>query len=307
VTEVSADVVQALAQREEKRTIQSHDRIRSHRVTRGDLRIISGLSHLSADARIGLVLAVDSHNEFTEVLLVHSATELACETDAVVPKATSSAPYDLVVQTDLRAVVWTWQLGAAVGWLDERTLAAISSISAGAPPGSPTLAGPAAAATVYSGTHLAGPTDGRWAFKEEEGDALRRLADDCTTALLDRGLVWRVDPGLLQPEWLDHADSPLDLLNELLHWAMTRTLTVADEDLDLLAESGALSVDAWRALGDMGLDVWTGLQEIFLGAASGAYVAGASGHRLVTAGHLRRGDENEAEAVHFLCRRESIR
>lgn len=302
-----AEVAQALALRAERRSWPTREHVRSNRVTRGDLRLVQALAHRPSDPRIGLVLAVDPGNEFTDVLLVHTAPELACDTDGIVPPATSSAPYDIVVETDLRAVVWTWQLGASIGALDDRALDAIRSIAARSQEDMDASAEPTGVSDVYSGLRLAGPSDQRWSFKEAEGEVLRRLSEDCTTALLNSGLTWQVDPGLLRPDLLNQAESPSDVLEELLHWAMTRKLTLTEPDLEALVEFGVLELDAWKSLGDIGLDVWTALQQVLLDAASSESAARSSGHRLLTAAHLRPVEDMTFEVVHLLGRREVAR
>lgn len=300
MSNLPTEVVRALALRAERRSQLTHDHVRSSRIARGDLRIVQALSHVPTDLRIGLVLAVDPENEFADVLLVHTATELACDTDGVVPQAASSAPYEIVVETDLRAVVWTWQLGPSIGSLGDRALDAIRSIAARSRRDTDASAGPIGVGDVYSGLRLAGPSDPRWSFKETEGDVLRRLSEDCTTALLDRELVWQVDPGLLRPDLLDQAEAPNDVLDELLHWVMTRRLTLTEADLEELNQVGVLELDAWNALGDIGLDVWTALQQVLLDAASGGSTRGPSGHCFLTAAHLRANADFSFEVVHVL-------
>lgn len=300
MSDLPPEVARALALRAEQRSSATQGQVRSSRIARGDLRIVQALSHVPTDPRIGLVLAVDPDNEFADVLLVHTATELACDSDGVVPRAASAAPYDIVVETDLRAVVWTWQLGASIGSLDDRVLVAIRSIAERSRQDSNASAGSIEVGGVYSGLRLAGPSDPRWTFKETEGQVLRRLSDDCTTALLDSGLVWQVDPGLLRPDLLDQADAPSDVLDELLHWVMTRKLTLTEADVEELDQGGVLDLDAWNALGDIGLDVWTALQQVLLDALSGGSTAVPSGHCLLTAAHLSAGEDMSFEVVHVL-------
>ena len=89
------------------------------RVIEGDLRVMGSPAHEPAAHRIRLVRRVYPADEFAEVCLVHSAPELATDHDVVLPAAAMSAPYDTVVQTDLRGVVWTFQFGKRVGHLSE--------------------------------------------------------------------------------------------------------------------------------------------------------------------------------------------
>lgn len=307
MSDLPPEVARALALRAERRSQPTDDHVRSGRIARGDLRIVQALSHVPADPRIGLVLAVDPDNEFADVLLVHTATELACDSDGVVSRTASASPYDIVVETDLRAVVWTWQLGASIGSVADRALDAIRSIAARSREGAGAPAGPIEVGGVYSGLPLAGPSDPRWSFKETEGHVLRRLSEDCTTALLDSGLVWQVDPGLLRPDLLDQAEASSDVLEELLHWVMTRKLTLTEADLEELDQVGMIDLDAWNALGDIGLDVWTALQQVLLDAASGRSTAVPSGHCLLTAAHLSVGGDTSFEVVHVLGVRHEAR
>ncbi len=301
------EVARALELRAKQRSQPTDVHVPSNRIARGDLRIVHALPHMPADPRIGLVLAVDPDNEFTDVLLGHTATELACDFDGVVPRWVSSAPYDVVVETDLRGVVWTWQLGAPIGSLDDRALDAIRSIASRSRQGSGASAGVTEAGGIHSGLRLAGPADPRWSFKETEGHALRRLSEDCTTALLDSGLVWQVDPGLLRPDLLDQAEASTDVLDELLHWVMTRKLTLTEVDLEELNLLGMLDLDAWNAIGDLGLDVWTALQEVLLDAASGGSTRVQSSRCLLTAAHLSAGEHVSFEVVHVLGVQEEAR
>ena len=68
-----------------------------------------------AESRLCLVVGVDPTDEFADVVLTHTAPEVAPSVDGVVPPELSGAPYDIVVQTELRRTVWTLQLGRRVG------------------------------------------------------------------------------------------------------------------------------------------------------------------------------------------------
>ncbi len=300
MSDLPPEIARALELRAERRSPPPDVQVRSGRIARGDLRIVHALSHVPADPRIGLVLGIDPDNEFADVLLVHTATELACHSDGVIPRWVSSAPYDVVVETDLRGVVWTWQLGASIGSLDDRVLDTIRSIASRSREDSGASAVLTEVGDVHSGLRLAGPADPRWSFKETEGHALRRLSEDCTTALLDSGLVWQVDTGLLRPDLLDQAEASSEVLDELLHWVMTRKLTLTEVDLEDLDRLGVLDLDAWNAMGDLGLDVWTALQEVLLDAASGGSTRVPLGRCLLTAAHLTAGEHTSFDVVHVL-------
>ena len=276
----------------------------SARIGRGDLRFVRSCDGGSTEARLVLVLSIDSHRDFAEVMLVHTSAELACDIDVVVPAGDSLTPYEVVVETDLRGVVWSWQLAKAVGRLESQVLDDVLSDATEQPSDEPRPS------LLKSAPRLAGPVDPRWAFKRAEGESFRRLTVDCTEALLDDGVPWMVDPGLLRPELLDIADDPQALVLDLLHWVQTRSMSISAEDIDHLLELGALDVDAWSVLGDLGTDVWTALQELIERAAmnvgSGPAMMSA-GWRLLTATHLETVDWSvEPVLVYHLGQREEV-
>lgn len=190
----------------------------------------------------------------------------------------------------------------------ELTLAAVkatdNSPRADEPPAAPATQVPG----LQTGIPLAGPLDRRWSFKESEGAALRALAADCTEALLDRGLAWEVNPGLLQPELLDLAHDPELLLIELLHWAQTRRLSLTDNDLELLLAAGALDVDGWSQFSDLGADLLMGLQEVLLQVATDvSSEAGSEVRCMLTAAHLGATEgEMPHDRIHYLAAKELV-
>ena len=277
------------------------------RVVVGDLRIAASLPHRPADPRIVLVLNVDGPDDFADVMLVHSATEFATDRDAIVLAENSGAAYDLVVQTDLRSVVWTFQIGSRVGRLSEERVGAIKAWASDHSDGE-LRARRSEVAGIHTGTRLAGLLDRRWPFKESEGNTMRQLASDCVEALLDHGLVWRIHPGLLQPDLLDLADDREALLGELVHWAATRTLSLTDDDVELLLMAGALDVDSWAQLGDLGTDLLMGLQDVVLVGATGVRGdAESEPYGLVAATHLDPVDRADlSDPVQYLGAKEPV-
>lgn len=273
------------------------------RVSRGDLRTVRPLDGAATGVRLALVLSVDSARDFAEVMLVHTAPELACEADAIVVPELASTSYEVVIETDVRGVVWTWQLGRTAGHVPENVLPSLGPVAASTLPN-----GKASETTVITaGTPIAGPADPRWSFKKSEGEELRLLARDCTEALLDEGFPWMVDPGLLRPELLDLAADPPALLTDLMHWIATRSLEISASDLEHLLELGVFELDAWAAVGDIGVDVLTALQSLIEhGATLGAISRGnhPDSWRLVTALHLEQAWGTEPDAIHYLGDRE---
>lgn len=308
MTDVPTVVTSALAQRDTARTPEARGSVLPTRVSEGDLRAIESLAHRPTDHRIGLVLRVDSANEFAEVLLVHAAPELATDRDVILPSNVTSAPYDTVVQTDLRGAVWTLQLGRRVGHVAALVLAAVRAADNSLGAGEHPTPRDARMAELHTGSPLAGPLDRRWSFKESEGAALRALAADCTEALLEQGLAWEVNPGLLQPELLDLADDPELLLIELLHWAQTRRLSLTDDDLALLLETGALELDMWSQFSYLGADMLMGFQEVLLRVATGVSSEARTEVRcMLTAAHLGATDrEVPHDRIHYLAAKELV-
>jgi hypothetical protein len=145
------------------------------RPRRGDLRVVSP-PHTAADSRLCLVLRVHAGLGFAEVALVHPYAELATSADAVVPGVLVGTPYTVVVQTDLRGVVWLSQIGRPpVGRIGCGTLETISDLLRD---------GWRESSGVMIGTRLYGPHDRRWPFKESEGRALDLLTSGCAASHL---------------------------------------------------------------------------------------------------------------------------
>ena len=308
MTDVPAAVRSELAERQRRQASVAGGETSTSRVAAGDLRAIDALAHQPADRRIGLVLRVDAANDFADVLLVHSAPELATDHDLVVAADVASAPYDVVVQTDLRAVVWTLQLQRRVGRLDPHLLDAVKTVASDDTADEFSQRPEMEVAGTYIGTRLAGPLDGRWSLKESEGAALRRLAADCTEALLDQGFVWRVDRHLLQPDLLDLADDQEQLLKEFYHWENTRSLGLTNEDVELLLMDGALDPDSWSQVSDIGADILMSLQPIVLRAATGMGKGTENErHGLLAATHLGLSRyPATTDRIHYLGAKEPV-
>jgi hypothetical protein len=210
------------------------------------------------------VLNVDSTLQFVEIALVHPYPELATSMDGIVPGALAGTPYDVVVQTDLRGVVWTAvQVSRLVGELSSETIEAISDLIE---------AGRTESTTgIRTGVRLAGSKDRRWGFKAAEGRALDLLTADCAGEVMYGRSPWRVHPELLVPDLL--ASSPdLDaILIELVHWIDTRTLRLTVEDALALEDRGALELDAWRHA-ELSGDVYDALIEMVEDALTRPFV-----------------------------------
>ena len=276
--------------------------IHSTRVSRGDLRAVKPFDGAGIDARLALVLSVDSERGFADVMLVHTAPELASEMDAVIGSRVGVTSYPVVIETDLRGVVWIEQLGRATGRVGEEALGALAAVAV-------RQASPEQrdATVLARGARLAGPADPRWSFKRAEGIALRELARDCTEAILDEGTPWVVDRGVLQPELLELAADPVAVVTDLMHWIETRPVEVSDTDVQQLLELGVFESNAWTSAGDMAADVVTALHLLIERAATSGATSRRSGPaswRVLTALHLDHTWSDEPESVHYLGERE---
>ena len=310
MTEIPDTLKNALAARQRSRSSSDGPVGGNDPVAVGDLRLISPLAHQGGVQRIGLVARVEKasdFDQFVEVFLAHSSTEFATDSDVIMPRELSAAPYDLVIQSDVRAPVWTFQLKKAVGRVALEVLDEVMTLVGIHPPHETEDV----TTDLLTGTPLRGPRDGRWPFKKAEGDAVRALSGDCTDALLGDGLDWRVDQGLLRPELLALADDKEALLLELLHWLQTRPLDVRDEDIEVLIDAGALDPDAWSILGDVGpalfASVHQGLIEKVATRPAGDNRRSHEPQGVVTAAHLGLHEFHESTTlVRYLGNKELV-
>lgn len=219
MTEVPERIREALEGRRVARRLSATDAVDTHQsISRGDVRVLRPPSSVSGgESRLCLVLGVDSSGEYADAVLIHTAPELATSADGVVPSVVSGAPYDTVIETDLRGAVWTFQLGRKVGHLDSGALEELGDIAGGR-----TDADAAIDSRIWSGSALTGESDRRWAFKASEGAVFRTLTVDCTAVLVDGGTVWELDPEvLLRGQLKGVAADPAETI-ALGEWRMTR-------------------------------------------------------------------------------------
>lgn len=267
--------------------------VSSRAVRRGDIRLIVPPYDEASEARLGLVLNVDVELQFVEVALVHTYPELATSMDGVVPGALAATPFDVVVQTDLRGVVWTpVQVSQLVGRLSFETLEAISDLIE--------ANRPVSTAGVRIGIPLAGPHDRRWSFKAAEGKVLDLLTSDCTGEVIDGRSPWTVDPALFLPELLASSPELDTILIELVHWLETRSLRLAVDDALELEARGALEFDAWRRA-NLSADLYEALIDIVEDALTRAgAITGGESLKSVVAPYSPSRAREDAEVVHII-------
>ena len=201
--------------------------------------------------RLALVLGVDDRRDFAEIMFVHPYAELATGTDLVVPSEHSRVAYRVVVETDVRGVVWLTQLGSLIGVLDRTALEAVGAVALGEDP---------AWRSLVAGPPLRGRFDQRWDFKAAEGSALRILAAECTASLLDGQAPLQLDIGVLSPVLLAACDDRESAMLKLLDIVSKRDVVFDLDDVARLDEIGALSEANWTdALGSSGIEYYKSL------------------------------------------------
>lgn len=199
-----------------------------------------------SEERMVLVVRLDQHQQscFAEVMLVHPHVELAVNSDLIVSPEHSTLPYRIVAQASSVGVVWTHQLGALAGKLDEEALKALGDVAVGQP---------FEREGLRAGPPLRGRFDSRWDFKAGEGDVIRALAADCTATVLYDGPPLQLDPGCLALECLDTCDDPETVLSQLLDLVTHYGITFDMSDVAVLEEVGALNISNWiHAFGPLG-------------------------------------------------------
>lgn len=230
-------------------------------VRRGDLRRIRP-SSTADERRICLVLRVDSRAEVAEVILVHTYPELATSHDLLLRADATGLSYSVVLQTDVRGLVWLTQVDRLVGTLRDEDLLQLNAVAQGE-----------FLSAAETGVQLAGAMDYRWSFKVAEGEALAMLASDCTDAMVDGESPWQIDPGLFSVDLLMEAPDLEALAIDLMHALRTRKVELDLDDLETLDRLGLLSLDRLmfalgRDLGQMFFEALQGLVNDSLASAS---------------------------------------
>ena len=221
-------------------------------VSRGQIRrLTEGPQADERVERLALVVRVDKRREFAEIMFVHPYAELATGTDIVVPAEHSRVAYQVVVETDVRGVVWLTQVGPLVGVLDRTALEAVRTVALGEDPASHSL---------VAGLPLRGRFDQRWDFKAAEGSTLRILAAECTASLLDGQAPLQIDVGILSPVLLAACVDRERAFLTLLDIVSTQDVVFDLDDVKMLDEIGALEVSSWsREFGSIGTEYYESL------------------------------------------------
>ena len=151
-------------------------------VSVGDIRAVQDFD--GGTHRLVLILDSDNFLDVALVTLIHPYTEYATEHDVVIDGSTASAPFNVVVQRDIRASVWKTQIGELVGRLPKKAVVELLK---------PEVNLDAVSPSSYFGSKLTGPFDVRWNFKVSEGQELKNISKDCTSAFIDNKINLQLD------------------------------------------------------------------------------------------------------------------
>lgn len=196
--------------------------------------------------RLALVLKVNSETNTTQFTLVHNYVEFATEHDIIVEAAASNLPYSIAVETDLRAAVFTAELGELVAIVPQKIVTACFE-------GSSTFIEDE---SMFVGPSLLGPLDARWDFKVEEGEIIRELSSAAIVSFESPEIQWIFDfdeifAALLLP--VDDAPAMALAMYEL--WLVKGdSLAITPDHIVLFDDRGLLNRDIWSgALGESGI------------------------------------------------------
>ena len=229
---VSAAIIQARAGHRESA-------LKDRPVSPGDIRRISAGSL----DRLVLILKVSPESNTSQFTLVHSYREFATEHDIVIEPVVIGAQYEIVVQTDLRAVISTADLGALVAVVPSRVVSAC-------------FEGPATLIdddSMFVGPAMLGPLDARWDFKVEEGEVIRELSSVAIETSLNHPGTGQLDFDRLLRALLPYSNNPTEMAFQTFELWISGDVQFTIEHLELFAERDLLSSRIWEdALGVAG-------------------------------------------------------
>ena len=214
--------------------------------------------------RLALILRVNPDSNTTQLTLVHSYVEFATEHDVIIDPAVTQLPYAIVVETDLRAVISTAEIGELIAVVPSRVVSAC-------------FGGPGSFIEdekMFVGPPMLGPLDARWDFKAEEGEVIRELSSAAIVSFENPEAQWvfefdEIFAALLLP--VDDAHAMALAMYEL--WlARGNSLVVTPEHLELFDDRGLLVRETWAgALGESGIYFFDSVMTFFIERARSSF------------------------------------
>lgn len=222
----------------------------------GDIRKISTYPYCQGAGNTRLGLIYEKNDDTAEIMLIHGGVALSTEADLVLSGTDVGTGFPVVIQTDMRGVVWSTQ---KVDSLDDvpfrfQTMDKVGACSDSAMDEIRQIAGLSSVVETNErgGAPLEDDRDPRWHKKLEELSALRNLTSHCNRALLHE--QQRIDWALLVPELIEadpQRDRTLRDLVALFRRDMNRPMLTI-EDVKNLKQHEALERAEWDRLGDLG-------------------------------------------------------
>jgi hypothetical protein len=250
-------ILSAIGSARSSRKTSSND---ARTISAGDIRRI-GSGTLE---RLALVLKVNSDSNTTQFTLVHSYVEFATEQDVIIDPAVTQLPYAIVVETDLRAVISTAEIGGLVAAVPSQIISACFD-----GPG-----GFIEDKSMFIGLPMLGPLDARWDFKVEEGEVIRELSSAAIVSFDSPEIQWvfefdEIFAALLLP--VDDAPAMALAMYEL--WLVRGdSLVITPDHIVLFDDRGLLSRDMWsRALGESGIHFFDSVMTGFIERARSSF------------------------------------
>ena len=214
--------------------------------------------------RLALILRVNPDSNTTQFTLVHSYVDFATEHDIIIDLAVTQLPYGIVVETDLRAVVSTAEIGELIAVVPSRVVSACFE-----GPGGFIEDG-----KMFLGPPMLGPLDARWDFKVEEGEVIRELSSAAIASFENPEVQWvfefdEIFAALLLP--VDDAHAMALAMYEL--WLVRgNSLVVTPEHLVLFDDRGLLVRETWAgALGESGIHFFDSVMTFFIERARSSF------------------------------------
>jgi hypothetical protein len=214
--------------------------------------------------RLALILRINPDSNTTQFTLVHSYVDFATEHDIIIDLAVTQLPYGIVVETDLRAVVSTAEIGELIAVVPSRVVSACFE-----GPGGFIEDG-----KMFLGPPMLGPLDARWDFKVEEGEVIRELSSAAIASFENPEVQWvfefdEIFAALLLP--VDDAHAMALAMYEL--WLVRgNSLVVTPEHLVLFDDRGLLVRETWAgALGESGIHFFDSVMTFFIERARSSF------------------------------------
>jgi CBS domain-containing protein len=244
------------------------------RLQPGVLVLVEPMVGSAGSRRLALVLEVNPRTASAVVALVANHVDDRTDADFVVEPVESGLPFAVAIEADIVGACLETQLSQVVGVVPDVIVSAVRGASIGSS---------IADEDWRRGMTLQGPSDYRWAWKEDEIEVMRDLAARCTAVLLAPPPV---DPGLFAFD----AGTRSEVIETLVEMADRVRAGAARLPPWFIAELGLAeeqTLDDLRRT--LGMDAWLAIEDVLLEAlASNASVVPPEGRSTALPGRALR-------------------